>query len=100
MKREDDVRLGFHTQWWPLQILVWGVLVFVAFLMPNNVFSAYGQVAKVSASHRMAACLLQYPIQFLIAAGPVSAHERGVFTHADVPLDHLALLCRSAEAFS
>ena len=56
VKREDDVRLGFHTQWWPLQIVLWGVLVFLCFLMPNSVFSAYGQVAKARASCRASTC--------------------------------------------
>ena len=59
VKRGDDVRLGFHTHCWPLQIVVWGVLVFVCFLMPNSVFSAYGQVAKARAS-RLAAAWLAY----------------------------------------
>ena len=50
VRREDDVRLGFHTQWWPLQPVAWAALVFVSFLMPNSVFSGYGQVAKASAA--------------------------------------------------
>ena len=37
-----------HTGFWPFQIFGWAVLIFVSFLMPNSVFSAYGQIAKVS----------------------------------------------------
>ena len=54
VKRDDSVRLGFHTQFWPLQVLLWAVLVFVSFLMPNSVFSAYGQVAKASTTRLIA----------------------------------------------
>ena len=49
VKRDDSARLGIHTGFWPFQIFVWAVLIFVAFLIPNSVFSAYGQASKASA---------------------------------------------------
>ncbi len=47
VSKEDDLRRFFHTGLLPLQGIAWLGIIIACFVMPNHVFSVYGQVRTI-----------------------------------------------------